>query len=72
MDEVAGSAGVYVDPENPETAAASAILALQNAADLRQRSVKNAARFSGAAMVSRYVSLYEKVRSESCASSCRN
>lgn len=64
MDEVGGAAAVYVNPENPEAAAAAAILALNKAADLREASLQNAARFSSSAMIQGYVSLYEKVYSE--------
>jgi glycosyltransferase involved in cell wall biosynthesis len=66
MDEVGGTAAVYVDPENPEAAAAAVVLALNKAADLREASLQNAARFSSSAMIQGYLSLYEKVCSEGC------
>jgi glycosyltransferase involved in cell wall biosynthesis len=64
MDEVGGAAAIYVDPEDAEVAAASAVLALDREADLRQASVRNAARFTIAAMTEGYLSVYEKVCSQ--------
>lgn len=61
MDEVGGAAAIYVDPEDPEVAAASAILALDREADLRQESVRNAARFNITDMIEGYLTVYEKV-----------
>jgi glycosyltransferase involved in cell wall biosynthesis len=72
MDEVGGAAAVYVNPENPEAAAAAAILALNKAADLREASLQNAARFSSSAMIEGYLSLYEKVCSEGSSGSWLN
>jgi len=72
MDEVGGTAAVYVDPENPEAAAAAVVLALNKAADLREASLQNAARFSSSAMIQGYLSLYEKVCSEGCLGSWLN
>ena len=72
MDEVGGTAAVYVDPENPEAAAASAILALDKEADLREASLQNVARFSSSTMIGGYLSLYEKVCSEGSSGSWLN
>jgi glycosyltransferase involved in cell wall biosynthesis len=52
---------VYVDPENPEEAAAAAVRALERADEWREASLRNAARFSSNAMINGYLSLYEKV-----------
>jgi glycosyltransferase involved in cell wall biosynthesis len=72
MDEVGGTAAVYVDPENPEAAAAAAIRAMHKEAELREASVQNAGRFSSAAMIDGYLSQYEKVRSEGSSGSYLN
>jgi glycosyltransferase involved in cell wall biosynthesis len=72
MDEVGGTAAVYVDPENPEAAAATAILALDKEADLRQASVENAARFSSSAMIEGYLACYQRVCSEGSSGSWLN
>jgi glycosyltransferase involved in cell wall biosynthesis len=64
MDEVGGSAAVYVDPENAESAAATVALALERVADMREASVQNAARFGTSAMISSYISLYKKLSDE--------
>jgi glycosyltransferase involved in cell wall biosynthesis len=64
MDEVGGSAAIYVDPENAESAAATVARALERVADMREASVQNAARFSTSAMINSYISLYKKLSSE--------
>ncbi|HEY1483519.1 MAG TPA: glycosyltransferase family 1 protein [Candidatus Acidoferrum sp.] len=61
MDEVGGTAAVYVDPGKPEEAATAAVRALEKPDEWREASLRNAARFSSTAMISGYVSLYEKV-----------
>jgi len=64
MDEVAGNAAIYVDPESPSAAAATLREALAKSLDsLREASVRNAARFKPG-MIDAYIALYEKVRSE--------
>ena len=64
MDEVGGSAAIYVDPENAESAAATVAGALGRVADLREASVQNAARFSTSAMINSYMCLYKRLSSE--------
>jgi hypothetical protein len=61
MDEVGGTAAVYVDPEKPEEAAVAAVRALEKPGEWREASLRNAARFSSNAMINGYLSLYEKV-----------
>jgi glycosyltransferase involved in cell wall biosynthesis len=66
MDEVGGDAAIYIDPENPESAAAILHQALVSVAGMRESSIANAARFRSG-MVGSYLSLYEKVRCEKAA-----
>jgi glycosyltransferase involved in cell wall biosynthesis len=60
MDEVAGDAAIYVDPENPDSAAATLKHALNRLPGIREASLRNAERFSSG-MVGGYIALYEKV-----------
>ena len=60
MDEVAGEAAVYIDPENPESAAAILNRALENMEGRRESSIANAARFRSG-MIDNYLLLYDKV-----------
>jgi glycosyltransferase involved in cell wall biosynthesis len=60
MDEVAGDAAIYVDPENPASAAASLKHALNKLPGLREAGLRNAERFRSG-MIDAYISLYEKV-----------
>jgi glycosyltransferase involved in cell wall biosynthesis len=66
MDEVGGNAAIYVDPENPESAAAILHQALPGLAGMRESSMANAARFRSG-MVDSYLSLYERVCNEKAA-----
>jgi glycosyltransferase involved in cell wall biosynthesis len=63
MDEVAGDAAIYLDPENPSSAAAALKDALDELASIREASFLNAARFQSG-MIDAYVALYEKVCSD--------
>jgi glycosyltransferase involved in cell wall biosynthesis len=63
MDEVAGDAAIYLDPENPASAAAALKDALTNLASIREASLRNAARFRSG-MIDEYVALYERVRKD--------
>jgi len=60
MDEVAGDAAIYIDPENPESAAAALRNALDRVADMREPCLLNAARFRSG-MIDRYLSVYKRV-----------
>lgn len=60
MEEVAGAAAIFINPDNPESAAASLRHALERVADMREASLLNAARFRSG-MVERYLSVYERV-----------
>ncbi len=64
MNEIGGNAAVYIDPENPETAAAAVQCSLESSAVIREASLANAARFEVSTMIDSYLSLYEKVCSE--------
>ena len=66
MDEVGGDAAIYIDPENPESAAAVLNEALVSVTGMRESSIANAARFRSG-MIGSYLSLYEKVRCEKAA-----
>jgi glycosyltransferase involved in cell wall biosynthesis len=63
MNEVAGDAAIYIDPESPESAAAVLNEAFESADCLREPSLANSARFRSG-MIDNYLSLYDKVRSE--------
>jgi glycosyltransferase involved in cell wall biosynthesis len=64
MDEVGGNAAIYVDPENPESAAVTLKRALEKVPAMRELSLLNAARFKESAMIDSYLSLYDKVRND--------
>jgi glycosyltransferase involved in cell wall biosynthesis len=64
MNEIGGDAAIYIDPENPESAAVAVQCSLENSAGLRELSLANAARFKVSAMIDSYLSLYEKVCNE--------
>jgi glycosyltransferase involved in cell wall biosynthesis len=68
MDEVGGNAAIYVNPDNPESAALTVKRSLDCLQGTREASLLNAARFSGSAMIETYVSLYDKVRMDHSAS----
>jgi len=67
MNEVGGTAAIYIDPENPESAAATVQCSLEQIAGMREPSLANAARFESAAMIDSYLSLYDKVCNENAA-----
>ncbi|MGC2186745.1 MAG: glycosyltransferase family 1 protein [Terriglobales bacterium] len=71
MEEVAGDAAVYIDPEQPESAAVSLRNALERVADMREASLLNAARFRSG-MIERYLSVYERVCNDRSAPSWIN
>jgi glycosyltransferase involved in cell wall biosynthesis len=60
MKEVAGTAAIYVDPENPSAAAANVKNALDKLTGTREAGLRNAARFQSG-MIDEYIALYEKV-----------
>jgi glycosyltransferase involved in cell wall biosynthesis len=60
MDEVAGDAAIYLDPENPPSAADTLKNALDRLDGIREASLRNAARFKSG-MIDGYLALYEKV-----------
>ena len=64
MNEVGGNAAIYIDPENPVSAAVAVQCALENSAALRELSLANASRFNPSAMIDSYSSLYDRVCSE--------
>ena len=70
MNEVAGDAAIYVDPDDPNSAAAIISRALSQAGKLRESSIANAERFR-AGMIENYLSLYAKVWSEKTAHKSR-
>jgi glycosyltransferase involved in cell wall biosynthesis len=65
MHEVGGDAAVYVNPENPELAAATIQSCLERLSTLRQSSLANAARFRGPAMIDSYLVVFDRVCAES-------
>jgi glycosyltransferase involved in cell wall biosynthesis len=62
MDEVGGSAAIYVDPEDEESAASILKSALDSVPAMRESSLQNAARFTESAMINGYLSAYERVQ----------
>jgi glycosyltransferase involved in cell wall biosynthesis len=66
MDEVGGNGAIYIDPEDPRSAAAAAIDLLAKTSNLRELGLQNAARFSESAMIDSYLFLYEKVQRQLC------
>jgi glycosyltransferase involved in cell wall biosynthesis len=63
MNEVAGDAAIYIDPENSDSSAVIVKQALDKVVSMRESSIANAARFRSG-MIDSYLSLYEKVRNE--------
>ncbi len=63
MDEVGGDAAIYIDPENPDSAAAILNQALKRVSGMRKPSIGNAARFRSG-MIEGYLSLYDRVLKE--------
>jgi glycosyltransferase involved in cell wall biosynthesis len=63
MVEVAGDAGIFIDPEDPESAAFIVQQALADKAGRREASLVNAARFRSG-MVASYLSLYNRLCTE--------
>lgn len=61
MNEVGGNAAIYIDPDNPESAAAAVQRALSRIDGIRELSLANAARFKCSTMIDSYLSLYDKV-----------
>ena len=65
MNEVAGDAGIYIDPADPQSAACDVAAAMRQGPALRTRlreaGLRNAARFSTAEMIQGYLALYERV-----------
>jgi glycosyltransferase involved in cell wall biosynthesis len=60
MDEVAGEAAVYVDPEDPDGAASIIKPFLTDGFDhLKRPSLENSARFNVGTMIGSYVTLFE-------------
>lgn len=70
MNEIGGSAAVYIDPKNPELAAAILNQALEKAPAMRGPSLSNAARFR-TGMLESYLSLYQDVIAEKSATTIR-
>jgi glycosyltransferase involved in cell wall biosynthesis len=60
MNEVAGEAAIYLDPEDPSSAAATLKNALDRLEGIREASLRNASRFKSG-MIDGYIALYEKV-----------
>lgn len=58
MTEVGGDAAIYVDPDQPQSAAQIIAQALKNRPDLRKASLLNADRFQTDRMINGYVELY--------------
>ena len=65
MDEVGGATAVYVDPDNSEAVAATVKCCLERLSGMRQSGVANAARFVGSTMIESYLSVFDRVCSES-------
>ena len=68
MDEIAGDAAIYIDPDNPILSAAIVNQALDKADNMRESSLANAGRFR-TGMIEGYLSLYDKVLAEKTATS---
>ena len=69
MDEVGGSAAIYIDPEKPELAALTLEAALSRNLFAREPSLENAARFNESTMIDSYLFLYDRVQKQLCGSS---
>src|SRR5581483_11037622 len=58
---IAGDSAVYFDPENEDDAARIIAAALRDTADLRERGLRNASRYSTSAMISAYQAQYADI-----------
>ena len=67
MDEVGGDAAIYVDPENTVAAAIALKRAFESAPGMRESSLQNAARFRESVTIDGYLSVYERVQRQCCA-----
>ena len=70
MNEVGGEAAIYIDPENPGSAASILNRALEGVSEMRAPSLANAARFRSG-MIDSYLSLYKKVLKDKTARTAR-
>lgn len=61
MTEVGGSAAIYIDPLDHESAASVTAAALGSRKFTREANLRNAARFRASAMIDAYLALYEAV-----------
>ena len=61
MTEVGGNAAIYLDPTDPPGAAAVIANSLDRVPQLRQAGLENVKRFSSAAMISSYSSVYQRL-----------
>ena len=61
MTEVGGEAALYINPNNPETAAKKIASILPRLADFKEKSILNAQRFTTEKMLSSYSQVYRKV-----------
>jgi glycosyltransferase involved in cell wall biosynthesis len=64
MTEIAGNAGLYIDPADPNAAAKIIAEQLPGIESLQQASIRNASRFTTSAMISGYLKLYETLLHE--------
>jgi glycosyltransferase involved in cell wall biosynthesis len=69
MNEVGSNAAIYIDPEDADSTATAIRHSFDTLSAMRELGLQNAARFSRAAMIDAYVSLYEKVQRPLCESS---
>jgi glycosyltransferase involved in cell wall biosynthesis len=61
MTEVGGDSAFYIDPLNPQSAAAVLINAIGKRRAVREGCLKNASRFNSKSMIEAYVALYSRV-----------
>jgi glycosyltransferase involved in cell wall biosynthesis len=61
MTEVGGNAAIYLDPTDPAGAAAVIANSLNRVSQLREAGLENIKRFSSAAMIGSYSSLYQQL-----------
>ncbi len=64
MAEIAGEAALFIDPEDPESAAASIARRWSELAELRSIGLRNVRRFSTPQMIDGYLKAYQVVRQE--------
>jgi glycosyltransferase involved in cell wall biosynthesis len=64
MSEVAGEAAIFIDPTDPEAAAAAVVAGLERRERLRDAGLCNVKRFDEETIANQYFAFYEEILAE--------